>query len=176
MTRTDGFAVMDISSDVVNDPKFRKLQRSSPEHVAVAFTAYIATVGESWKAGRRVSIEDAWPAILPFDAGACEALRAAGLLDRNGYPTARSWNGWFTPARKRRDATRDRWRRANDKRLAESTNDSADAPLMPRGSHADTGAIPSVPSVPSVPGEPREPSQVHARRPLSAVGSPGETQ
>jgi hypothetical protein len=139
---------MDVSTDIVNDPKFRRLHRQNPEHVLAGFLAYVAILGESWKAGRRVPIVDSWPVILPFDAAVIASMEAAELLDSKGLIPSKTWIGWFTPAQKRRKATRERWRRANEKRLAESVNNSGSTALPPRGNHADTGAIPSVrPSV-----------------------------
>lgn len=151
MSREDGFAVMDVSTDIVNDPKFRRLHRQAPEHVAAAFMAYVAVLGESWKAGRRVPVVDAWPVLLPYDEAAIAAMIAAGLLDKRGQIPAKAWQGWFEPAHMRRKNTRERWRRANAIRIAESTGNSAPTAPLPRGNSADTGAIPSVPLRPSVP-------------------------
>lgn len=149
MSRDDGFAVMDVSVDIVNDPKIRKLYRHSPEHAGAGFAAYIATMGESWKAGHRVTVEDAWPAFLPFDPAAVAAMIHVGLLDAKGLVSSKAWRSWFTPAQSRREAVRERWRRANEKRLHPSTNDSAatttETAPSPRGSRADTGANHSVP-------------------------------
>lgn len=153
MSRDDGFAVMDVSTDILNDPKFRKLQRLHPELVGQGCTAYLAVMAESWKAGRRLPLADAWPAVLAFDPAVERALVDVGLLDRKSFVPQKVWDNWFTPAFKRREATRERWRRANENRANGSTNNSAqpttDTPRPPRGSNADTGAIPSVPSVPS---------------------------
>jgi hypothetical protein len=158
MSRDDGFAVMDVSTDIVNDPKFRRLHRQNPEHVIAGFLAYVATMGESWKAGRRVPVADAWPVILPYDEAVIGSMVASELLDAKGLIPAKTWSGWFGPAQKRRKATRDRWRRANEKRGAENTNNSAQSAPEPRGNSADTGAIPSVPSVSqSVPSDPSVP-------------------
>lgn len=152
MSRDDGFAVMDVSVDIVNDPKIRKLYRVAPEHASAGVVAYVATMGESWKAGERVTVEDAWPAFLPFAIPAVEAMKQVGLLDAKGFVSTKAWRGWFDPAKTRRDAVRDRWRRANEKRLHSSTNDSADTARhnddtasLPRGSRDDTGANHSVP-------------------------------
>jgi hypothetical protein len=147
VSRDDGFAVMDVSTDIVNDPKIRKLWRYAPDHASAAFTAYIATMAESWKAGRRVSVDDAWPAFLPFDQAAVEALVHVRLLDRTGRVTMKAWSGWFEPVLSRRMASRERWARAN-------ANRNADATGLPRGSDADTDANRSVPSSPSVPPVP----------------------
>jgi hypothetical protein len=164
VSRDDGFAVMDVSTDIVNDPKIRKLWRHAPDHAAAGFTAYVATLAESWKAGRRVTIDDAWPAFLTFDQAAVEALVHVGLLDSRGRVTAKAWGGWFESARKRRDQSRDRWARYNAKRDAEAT-------AVPRGSDGVT-ATSVLPSVrPSVPTEPSSlPSRGAHERPLQMQG------
>lgn len=137
MSRTEGFAVMDVSTSICDDPKFRRIQRQSPELVGTAFSVYVAVMAESWRAGKRVSVDDAWPSIIPYDARADEALREAGLLDRRGLPSAKAWRSWFEPAYKRRETMREKWRRANENRRDDS------AP-PPRGNRADTAApVPS---------------------------------
>jgi hypothetical protein len=156
MPRSLGFDVMDVSTSVCDDPKFRRLQREAPEHVAVAFTAYIATMAESWKAGRRVSIEDGWPAFLPFDRTVIDLLVSVGLLDSSGLVSPKAWRSWFEPARKRRQKARERWTRYN-------ANRDADTTVVPRGS--DAGTATSVPSVrPSGPSDsPSAPSTARTR-------------
>jgi hypothetical protein len=136
MSRRDGFPVMDVSTDFVNDPKFRRVQRVNPDHVAPAIAVYMAVLGESWKAGERASAVDAWPVLLPYDEGVIQSMQAAGLLDRRSQITVKAWEGWFREAFERREKTRERWRRANEKRegRAESrTDDSADTAPTPRG-------------------------------------------
>jgi hypothetical protein len=146
MPRSEGFDVMDVSTSVCDDPKFRRLFRDAPELVAPAFAAYLATMAESWKAGRRVSVDDAWPAFLPFDQAVVDALIRVALLDRRGLLSPKGWRSWYEPARERREKSRDRWTRYNAKRDADTT-------LPPRGNGADTAT--SVPSVrPFLPSEP----------------------
>ena len=152
MSRPDGFTVMDVSTDIVNDPKFRRLRRDNPEHLTVAFMVYIAVLGESWRAGRRVPVMDAWPVLLSYDEAVVASMRSAGLLDRRGQLPGKAWDGWYAPARERRDNSRERWRRANEKRAVLSVQNSADTAVIPRGIRAVTAStVPSVPSVPSVP-------------------------
>lgn len=151
MSREDGFAVMDVSTDICNDPKFRRLQRESPAAVAVGVFAYFAIMGESWKAGRRVAAVDAWPALVPFDPAIVEAMVSAGLLDRRGLLPQKAWDSWYRPAAERRAKSRDRWARYNAKR-------DADTALPPRGNDAATAT--SAPSVPSVrPSDPSAPTE-----------------
>ncbi len=145
MSRDDGFAVMDVSTSIVDDPKVRKLWRHAPDHAATAFAAYVATLAESWKAGRRVNVDDAWPPFLTFSKSAIEALIGVELLDDDGLIPVKSWRSWFAPAAKRRRESRDRWRRYNAKRTENTAS-------LPRGNGADTATSvrPSVPSVPTV--------------------------
>lgn len=121
MSRDDGFAVMDLSTDYLNDPKWRRLYRASPELLPAAVMAYTAAVCESWKAGRRVPIEDAWPVMLPYDPAVIEALTAAGFLE-DGDICARSWDGWFGPANARREAARSAGRDGAAKRWGSVPN------------------------------------------------------
>jgi hypothetical protein len=146
VSRDDGFAVMDVSTGYVDDPKWRKLARYAPAELGAAFIAYTATMAESWRAGRRVTIEDAWPdALIAFSKPAIEALRHVELIDSHGLVRPRAWRGYFGVAKTRRDTSRDRWARANEKRRD-------DAALSPRGSDAVTAApVPLLPSVPSAP-------------------------
>lgn len=157
MSRAEGFAVMDVSTSICDDPKFRRLQRENPEQVAVAFTAYIAVMADSWKAGQRVSIEAAWPGFLPYDETAIASLIRVGLLDKRGRPSQKAWSSWFQPANERREKARDRWARYNAGR-------NADTAPPPRGNHAATAtSVPLLPSVPSDPSVPSAPSTAGTR-------------
>lgn len=122
---------MDVSTAIVHDPKFRRLQRFAPDHVGVAFTAYVAVMAESWKAGRRVNLDDAWPVFLPYHDGVAQALIHVGLLDARGFIPAKTWRGWFDPARERRQKTRDRWARYNANRTGNTASE-------PRGNDVST--------------------------------------
>jgi hypothetical protein len=111
MTRDEGFAVMDVSTSLLQDPKVRRLQRHAPDRWPVAMIAYVSTMSESWKAGRRVSVEDAWPVGLPYDPLAAEGLSQVGLVDANGLIVPRTWRSWFGNAKSRRAKTRADWRK-----------------------------------------------------------------
>ena len=152
MSREEGFAVMDVSTSVCDDPKFRRLARDHQEHCAVAFVVWIATLAESWRTGRRESVADAWPSILPYSDDVVTAMKRVGLIDKSGRVPAKSWADWFGPALERRQRSRDRWARYNAKR-------EADTALVPRGSDAvatrsprrnRAGTATSVPPVPTV--------------------------
>jgi hypothetical protein len=142
---------MDVSTSIHEDQKFKRLARRHPELIAPAFLAYVATVAESWLAGDRVPIIDAWPALLPFDRAVVAALKRFELLERDGRVACETWNVWFLPALERKQRARERWARANAKRHAALMADDAEAATLPRGSDAATGATvrtdrPSVPS------------------------------
>lgn len=164
MTRDDGFAIMDLSSDYVNDPKWRRLHRAHPELYPAAFVAYTATLCESWKAGRRVPLEDAWPAILPYDAAVVDALVQVGFLDRKGLIVTRSWEGWFGPANRRREAAREAGREGNAKRWA------GDRVAIGSRSGSDPRTVPSVPTVPTGPSAPRD-DALKRNRTMEPIGA-----
>lgn len=158
MSRDEGFAVMDVAVDIANDPKVRKLFRHAPAHAPVAFMAYVATMGESWRSGRRVNVDDAWPSALPFSRPAVDALVHVKLLDGRGMVPSKSWRTWFDVARERRTKARDRWARYNASRDAGTTP-------PPRGSDADTAT--SVPPV--LPSDPPGPTNGSTRGDTSDV-------
>ncbi|MBV9484596.1 MAG: hypothetical protein JO246_00910 [Frankiaceae bacterium] len=142
MSRTEGFDVMDVSTSLPNDPKFRELARRFPDDLAPAFMAYVGTMAESWRAGERVTVDVAWPSILPRSDSAVTALLAVKLLDRSRRVTVSAWRDYFDQARERREKSRARWRRANDARTRNPHdligNDSADTARLPRGANAVT--------------------------------------
>lgn len=177
----DGFAVMDVSTSLHDDPKVKRLAREFPEQLGTGFLAYVATMGESWKAGQRLSVLESWPAHLPFDAAAVEALKAVKLLEQTGQVTASAWRGYFMQARKRRKTARDRWDRANKarrKKEAESNgNDNAVTARSHRGHRAATAAIRTSDSVNPTEGDstPPTPSPARGHRNGRAKPAPGLT-
>lgn len=149
MSRDDGFAVADLSTDLLDDPKVKALWRDLGDQgrMGHALTLYTATVLASWKAGARVPVTDAAPVWLVPDETLVSALTAAKLLDRTGRIPIKAWKSWFGPAADRREKLRTKWRRANEKR-AVSTN-------------SGTAAVPPPPYRPSVRQD--RPSDAHAR-------------
>lgn len=143
MTRDEGFAVMDVSTSLLQDPKVRKLQRHAPDRWPTAMVAYVSTMAESWKAGRRVTVEDAWPVGLAYDELAAEALQQVGLIDGSGLIVPRTWRSWFGKAKQRRNKSRADWRRWQQEHRKSKGGVSPD-------SDPDK-AKPSVPSVRSDP-------------------------
>ncbi len=150
-SRDDGFAIMDVSTSICDDPKFRRIARERPDLVGVAFTAYVATMAESWRIGRRVGIEDAWPAVLPYSSDAAAIMIEVGLLDKKGVLSPKAWRGWFEPANKRRNQSRSDWRKWQQEHRKRQGSVSPDS--GPGGHDSDPDKpIPSVPPVrPSVP-------------------------
>lgn len=152
MSRDDGFTVMDVDTGIVNDPKFKRLCRLTPELYAAALVAYVALLGDSWRLGRRVTIEDAWPPMLPWSDAVVASLRTVDLIDASGFVVMETWSRWYGPAADRQKRARARWARYNAKRNGETTEDPTATTQEPRGS--DAGTATSVrPSDPSVPTE-----------------------
>lgn len=147
MSRDDGFAVMDVSTSWMLDDKFTRLAREYPRLLLWCVAGYAATKAASWRHGKRMKIGDSLPAWLMFNPEGVGALMAVRLLDRSGRIPVGPWREWFERAARRRQTSRDRWARANEKRREndEPTHD------LPRGSSAVTASTvrPSVPTVPS---------------------------
>lgn len=139
MARDEGFETADVSVDLFDDDRVRKLARSvTVPELERAMIVYMAVLLASWREGRRVKPEDAAPLWLPSDrlVNAPELLAGVGLLDRQGRIPARTWAKWYDPVRERRSRNRERWARYN----AQRTGNTAE---LPRGS--DAGTAPSVP-------------------------------
>ena len=81
MTAAEGFERMDVSTAIDDDPKFRALARRHPDLFAVAFTAYVGMMARSWRQGERLTAEEAWPPLLPYDPAVVGAMRDVLLLD-----------------------------------------------------------------------------------------------
>jgi hypothetical protein len=108
MSRDDGFAVADVATDLLDDPKVKALWRALGDQgrMGHALTLYTATVLASWRAGCRVPVDDAAPVWLVVDRDLLAALVDAKLLDRTGRIPPRSWKGWYGPAWDRREQRR----------------------------------------------------------------------
>lgn len=146
MAKADGFAVMDVATDIHNDPKFRALARHNAAHVQPAFMAYIALMGECWREAERVTVTASWPALVPYDPTVVESMIAVRLIDRDGRIPRRTWQGWFGKVRERRDLNRERWRAsAATQRKKRQNGARAESPRGPRGARGESPA--SVPSV-----------------------------
>jgi hypothetical protein len=103
--RPDGFNIMDVSTSIHDDPKFRRLARTHPGLYASAYTVYTAVLAASWKMGERVPVDDAWPLLLPYDQAVVDALMVE-LLDGEGRVPEHVWQAHYWPAYQRREARR----------------------------------------------------------------------
>jgi hypothetical protein len=145
MSRPDGFNIMDVSTSIQDDPKFRRLARAHPDLWASALGLYVVLLAASWKAGDRVMLSDAWPLFLPIDPAVVAAL-SVELLDDEGRIPEDTWQGWYGPAQERREARRDSGRLGGRK----SGAGRSEASLQRRSSAAPATLNPSDrPSTPS---------------------------
>lgn len=151
MSRDEGFAIADVSTSHFEDDKVKALWRAvRPDEAAMnaAMTLHEATMLASWRDGKRMTAEDAAPAWMMDVATPTAHLTAHGLLDADGKVPRKSWNVWFGVAKKRREQTRDRWRRA--KRPNESSTEfngtSAEVPRGGNGGSSGPSVRPSVPT------------------------------
>ena len=164
MSRDDGFDVADVATGLYDDPKVKALWRALPDQgrMSHALALHMATLLASWRHGCRVTVQEAVPVWLVPDAELIAALQAVRLLDKAGRLPGRSWRGWFEPVAGRRDAARERWRKANARRSAVTTR-------LPRGnSHLPP---PSGPSGPDLPSSPLQPSQRAPARRATVQGT-----
>lgn len=160
MSRDDGFAIMDVSTSIHEEPKFRRLSRRHPDLIAAAFFAYVSTMAESWRHGERVSIEDAWPSLIPYNAAVVSALRRYSLIDRRGCIGDETWEHWFGPAFARREAARAAGREGNRRRWHPDSQPRSAAIALASGADIGSGSgsdprtVPTVPTVLTTPPPP----------------------
>jgi hypothetical protein len=109
MTRDDGFAIADTDTSEYSDPKVVALARRQRDAMRTHATVnlYDAVRLASWKAGRRLTLEESMPAwsLGPADELAADLI-AVGLLDEERRIPAHAWRGWFGPAHQRRELRR----------------------------------------------------------------------
>jgi hypothetical protein len=143
--RDEGFPHADIDTGFFDDPKVRALVRSERDEgtASRALLAYIATFTASWRAGDRVTFEDAAPLWLSDLDDLSERLREVGLLDDTNRVPAHAWEAWFRPAWERREKKRasgaEGGRRSWDKRRRNS------AEATPNPSHPSASSEPTQP-------------------------------
>jgi hypothetical protein len=110
MSRTDGFPVADTDTSLPSDPKVVALARRLHDSIrtGAAQSLYEDVRLASWKAGRRLTLDESLPGwwLDPFDDLA-DALVAVGLLDDERRLPAHAFEGWYGPARDRRQRYRD---------------------------------------------------------------------
>jgi hypothetical protein len=102
VTGRDGFRVMDVSTDIHNDPKWRRIARIHPEQSLPAFASYVALLAESWKKQERLVLdEDVWPIWFEYDANVVSTMVEVGLLGKDRRITRKAWAAWVEPVLKR---------------------------------------------------------------------------
>jgi hypothetical protein len=116
VSRDGGFDRMDVSTSLPDDRKFRALARRHPDLLAAAGWAYLGLLAMSWREGERLTLEEGWPALLPYDEAAADALREARLVDDELRIPEHAWAAWYVVACERRRLGRDRQKRADIKR------------------------------------------------------------
>ena len=114
--RTDGFERMDVSTSIDDDPKFRLLARRYPEHYATALAAYVGLLARSWREGERLTLEEGWPSLLPWEDATAAAMQEAQLVDSERRLPDRAWRAWYGAAAERRQLGRERQKRADARR------------------------------------------------------------
>ncbi len=109
MSRDQGFAVADTDTGLYTDPKVRLLWRIVRKVSAMnaAMTLYESVRLASWDAGERITAGDAAPFWHGDIARPQQSLTEAGLLDDEGRIPAHAWEGWFGPAKERREKKRE---------------------------------------------------------------------
>jgi hypothetical protein len=145
--RSSGFDRMDVSTSLPDDPKFRVLARRHPELLAAGGWVYVGLLATSWREGQRLTLEEGWPALLPFDPAIVDALREAHLVDDELRIPEHAWSEWYLVASTRRQLGRDRQHRAdvNRGRVRPDELDEVDVPSPgPPSSSVSTGSAQAV--------------------------------
>jgi hypothetical protein len=174
MSRDDGFEVADTDTGMLADPKILALARRLHDSIrtGAAIALYDAVRLASWKAGQRLTLDETAPGwwLEPFDDLAAE-LVAVRLLDDERRVPEHAFEGWFGPARDRRERYRElgskggQARVANSRKTARSLSDTdydagmigADPTARSTVRSTARSTVRSSPSVPTVPTVPTEP-------------------
>lgn len=140
MSGRDGFARADVDTSIYDDPKVRALARRLRDHVrtASAMTLYQATMLASWRAGRRLTIDESAPAWwLDDPSDYLVDLQAVQLLDGEGRVPEHAFEAWAGRLIDRREAAADAGREGARRRW------HPDEPPDPMGSDSgpDGGAM-----------------------------------
>ena len=155
MSRDTGFAIADFSTSHHDDAKVKAMWRALRDEAAMntALVLFDAVVLASWRDGKRVTAGEACPVWIADVDTPAKTLTDYGLLDETARIPRATWNLWFGVAKKRRNESRERWRRSKAAQRA-STKVNGAADESPRGTNAETRA-PSVRPVPTVRPSPR---------------------
>ena len=104
MSRDDGLARADIDTGLLSDPKVLTLARRLRDRLRTsgALVLYTGVLLASWRAGRRLALEETVPGwwLDPWEDLAAE-LVGVHLLDTEQRIPEHAWEGWYGPARDR---------------------------------------------------------------------------
>jgi len=169
-----GFPVADVATDLPSDSKIRALWRILHRQslMTEARTLWEDVRLASWREGERLTVEESASSWLDPNPKVVAAMVQVGLLDESHRITEKAWEGWYTPARERRDKAKAASRVGNRARwgsdrpgIADGSERDPDA--TPTGVRPESGRDPRpVPSRPVPIGgtpEPQTPSRVRPR-------------
>jgi hypothetical protein len=163
MSREAGFSIADIDSGFVADPKVVALaRRLHDQNVTAAYCLlYLSLVLASWKAGKRLTLDEGAPAWWTDSLDDARGhLEAVDLLDVDGRIHDRAWEGWFGPASARREERREAGRRGGHAK-ARNQRPASSVVARPKQSHNGNQAK----LYPTVPTGPTGSNQRDGRRP-----------
>jgi hypothetical protein len=141
MSRDDGFGTADVDTGLLDDMKLRRLIRATGDEAVITrcIVGYIAVVLSSWRAGERVTLEDAAPVWMTGVDDLTAKLAEAGLLDADGRIPQHAWTGWFEPAWRRREERRASGRKGG---LAKAENRQAGSDAVAQLEQSQGEALP----------------------------------
>lgn len=150
MGRDEGFAIADFSTSHHDDPKVKAMWRAIQDAAAMnaAMQLYEGVVLASWREGKRVAAADACPVWILEATESTRHLQVAGLLDDDAKIPLATFKSWFGAAKKRRNESRERWRRSKQKQRTSTDFHGSDTE-SPRGHNVETRAPSVRPSVPT---------------------------
>ena len=154
MSRDGGFDRMDVSTSLPDDRKFRALARRHPDLLAAAGWAYLGLLAMSWREGERLTLEEGWPAPLPYDETAADALREARLVDDELRIPEHAWAEWYVVACERRRLGRERQKRADIKRGHTNPETPLEPPAVSQTDRLDSQSVSQAgPTLAPTPGQ-----------------------
>ena len=109
MSRDEGFAVADVSVNLYDDDRVKRLYRElggDLGRMGHAMMLAEVTLLASWRDGKRLTVHQAAPLWLTVDDELVAALVRVGMLDRGHRRPLKSWQAWFGPAYERREKRR----------------------------------------------------------------------